>query len=109
MSIASCPPAAEAFGPEIGGHVLPSALNAWTAGLRGWTTYSAHALSQGKGPWSITRDLLRWMDTMTDRSDPTWSSPNEVVWETPLARLRDFTAGSRANVVPTLVLPPQAG
>ena len=35
MSIASCPPAAETFGPDLGGHVLPSALNAWTAGLRG--------------------------------------------------------------------------
>jgi poly(3-hydroxybutyrate) depolymerase len=109
MSIASCPPAAESFGPDLGGHVLPSALNAWTAGLEGWAAYSAHVLSRGKGPWSITRDLLRWMDTMTDRRDPTWSSPNEVVWEAPIARLRDFTDGSRADVVPTLVLPPQAG
>ncbi len=29
--------------------------------------------------------------------------------ETPVARLRDFSGRSRAKVVPTLVLPPQAG
>jgi poly(3-hydroxybutyrate) depolymerase len=109
MSVASCPPAAEAFGPDLGGHVLPSALNAWTAGLEGWAAYSAQAFRRGAGPWTITRDLVRWFDAMTDRRPPTWSSPNEVVWETPLARLRDFTDGSRADVVPTLVLPPQAG
>jgi poly(3-hydroxyalkanoate) synthetase len=66
-------------------------------------------MSRGAGPWAVTHDLLRWYDAMTDRSEPTWSTPNEVVFETPIARLRDFTQGSRAEVVPTLVLPPQAG
>ena len=48
---------------------------------------------------------------MTDRRDPTWSSPNEVVWETPIARLRDFSTSSTqaANFPPSLLLPPQAG
>jgi poly(3-hydroxybutyrate) depolymerase len=31
------------------------------------------------------------------------------VLESPIARLRDFSAGTRSKVVPTLVLPPQAG
>jgi poly(3-hydroxyalkanoate) synthetase len=109
MSIASCPPAGEALGPELGGHVLPSALAAWTAGFEGWAAYSAQLLRRGAGPWSVARDLVHWVDAMTDRRAPDWASPNEVVWETPLARLRDFTDGSRADVVPTLVLPPQAG
>jgi len=32
-----------------------------------------------------------------------------VVFEAPVARLRDFSAGGRSGVLPTLVLPPQAG
>jgi poly(3-hydroxyalkanoate) synthetase len=32
-----------------------------------------------------------------------------VVFELPVARLRDFSTSSRSRVVPTLVLPPQAG
>jgi poly(3-hydroxyalkanoate) synthetase len=109
MPVASCPPAADGLGPELGGHVLPSALNAWTAGLTGWAAYSAKALRRGAGPWEVTRDLLHWLDAMTDRRPPDWASPNGVVFETPLGRLRDFTDGSTARVVPTLVLPPQAG
>src|SRR3712207_1572880 len=106
MSLAACPPAAEAFGPELSGHVLPSAMNAWAAGLQGWAAYSAGALRRGAGPWTMAQDLLRWYDAMTDRRPPTWSSPHEIVWETPLARLRDFSHGAGTDVVPTLVLPP---
>jgi poly(3-hydroxyalkanoate) synthetase len=32
-----------------------------------------------------------------------------VVWTTPIARLRDFSQGAADDVVPTLLLPPQAG
>ena len=46
---------------------------------------------------------------MSDRREPEWASPNEVVLECPVATLRDFSQGSRKQVVPTLVLPPQAG
>jgi len=109
MPFATCPPTDEALGRELGGHVLPSALNAWTAGVEGWAAYSAKALRRGAGPWSMAQDMLRWFDAMTDRRPPTWSSPNDIVFEAPLARLRDFTNGSTADVVPTLVLPPQAG
>ena len=38
-----------------------------------------------------------------------WHSPNAVIAETPLTALRDFTDGATDAVVPTLVLPPQAG
>ena len=40
---------------------------------------------------------------------PRWASPHRVVWTTPIARLRDFTDGATDDVVPTLMLPPQAG
>ena len=109
MSYASCPPVAEAFTTDLGGHLVPSALNAWTAGVTGWSAYSAKALGRGFSPWSVTRDLVEWIHAMTDRREPVWASPHEVVFERPIARLRDFTGRSRADVVLTLVLPPQAG
>jgi poly(3-hydroxyalkanoate) synthetase len=57
----------------------------------------------------VLSDLTRWTVLMADRRPPTWCSPHTVVWETPVARLRDFTDGATDDVVPTLLLPPQAG
>jgi len=54
-------------------------------------------------------DAARWYSASTRRERPRWHTPHEVVLETPVARLRDFSAGSADDVVPTLVLPPQAG
>lgn len=52
-----------------------------------------------------------WLSAMADRREPTWHLANEVVLSTPFASLRDFTAAEHRDddVVPTLVLPPQAG
>ncbi len=59
---------------------------------------------------TATRGLM-WWNTMLDRRPPRWHRANEVVFSTPFAHLRDFTAPADAgtDVVPTLVLPPQAG
>jgi poly(3-hydroxyalkanoate) synthetase len=54
-------------------------------------------------------ELARWLELTTVRGRPKWSSPHQVVWEQPLARLRDFSPPAAAEVIPTLVLPPQAG
>jgi poly(3-hydroxyalkanoate) synthetase len=54
-------------------------------------------------------ELTRWFELSTVRGRPEWSSPHTVVWEEPLARLRDFSPPDAAAVIPTLVLPPQAG
>jgi poly(3-hydroxyalkanoate) synthetase len=55
-------------------------------------------------------DVPRWLELMSRRQAPSWTSPNEVVFEAPIARLRDFSApGAARGIVPTLVLPPQAG
>jgi poly(3-hydroxybutyrate) depolymerase len=54
-------------------------------------------------------DLLRWMRLVADRREPRWAHANEVVLETPVARVRDFSLPGADAVVPTLVLPPQAG
>src|SRR3954469_20059123 len=54
-------------------------------------------------------DLLRWTQLVADRRPPRWAHANEVVLETPIARLRDFSLPGADAVIPTLVLPPQAG
>ncbi|MGO9972180.1 MAG: alpha/beta fold hydrolase [Solirubrobacteraceae bacterium] len=54
-------------------------------------------------------DLPRWWQLVTTRESPSWATPNEVVFETPLARLRDFSTDPASELVPVLVLPPQAG
>jgi poly(3-hydroxyalkanoate) synthetase len=58
----------------------------------------------------ILGDYARWWGVVSDRGRPRWSSPNQVVFDASVARLHDFTP-ARADdaVVPTLVLPPQAG
>src|SRR3954453_477946 len=52
----------------------------------------------------------QWWSSMTDRRVPTWHLPHRTVLSTPFAHVHDFSpAGAAADVVPTLVLPPQAG
>jgi poly(3-hydroxyalkanoate) synthetase len=53
--------------------------------------------------------MPRWFNLLTDRERPRWSLPHEVVFEAPVARLRDFSVSRPPGLVPTLVLPPQAG
>jgi poly(3-hydroxybutyrate) depolymerase len=88
---------------------VESSIEVSLAVARGTADYWAGALSRGAAPWDVTNDALRWWEAMSDRRPPAWSSPNEVVLASPIAALRDFSAGSRARVKPTLVLPPQAG
>src|SRR3954447_7141388 len=81
------------------------------------TTAAAAAALDGTLRWwadAWTRpapgfDLLRWTQLVADRRAPRWAHPHEVVLETPIARLRDFSEPNAGAVFPTLVLPPQAG
>ncbi|MCY7341072.1 MAG: DUF3141 domain-containing protein [Pseudonocardia sp.] len=78
-----------------------AAGTAWFDAVTGATTPSDVA----------TRGML-WWSTMLDRREPRWHRANEIVFSTPFAHLRDFSeAGAQDgnDVVPTLVLPPQAG
>jgi poly(3-hydroxybutyrate) depolymerase len=97
------------FPPVLMGHVADSALEAWSATATGMADYWRSAVGRGLTPWDVWADGARWWETMTARSKPTWSSPNELVLDGGFAALRDFSEGSRSTVVPTLVLPPQAG
>ena len=82
-------------------NLAPTFIETTLAAAEGW----ARVLERGRGPL----DMLRWWDAMSDRREPAWASPNEVVLSCPVAAVRDFSQGSRKQVVPTLVLPPQAG
>ena len=106
----SCPPTSPmTFSPVMAGQLWESGVEASLAVARGATDYWTGALLRGATPLDVAGDAVRWWHAALDRREPTWSSPNEVVFSTPFAALRDFSRGSRARVVPTLVLPPQAG
>jgi poly(3-hydroxybutyrate) depolymerase len=87
------------------GDALKSWIDGWNVAVSGWNDYFAAALG---GPAAL--DAPRRLQTAWARRPPQWSTPNEIVFEAPIARLRDFSVpGARPGVVPTLVLPPQAG
>jgi poly(3-hydroxyalkanoate) synthetase len=80
-----------------------------TALAEGGAYVTTRALAQAATPHRTVWDAARWWRHVIGRRRPSWSTEHRVVWETPIARLRDFTAGATDDVVPTLVLPPQAG
>jgi poly(3-hydroxybutyrate) depolymerase len=89
---------------------LEDGLAAWFALTESMGDYWFGAFERGATPRELACDWGRWLQVVTERGRPSWSTPHEVVFEAPVARLRDFsTAGSKDGVVPTLVLPPQAG
>ena len=86
----------------------PSRLfDAWLDGASAALTGTARCFTRtlaGQSP-----DFPHFLRTATARRAPSWSTPHEVVLETPLARLRDFSAAKPQGLVPTIVVPPQAG
>jgi len=91
------------------------ASSAWwdtsRAASNGVFDYWSSAVRRRATPFQLGVEALEWMAISARRDVPQWSSPNTIAFETPLARLRDFTPPQHAHtdVVPTLVLPPQAG
>ncbi|HVL83948.1 MAG TPA: alpha/beta fold hydrolase [Pseudonocardia sp.] len=69
------------------------------------------AVTGSTRPAALAARGLTWWSTVLDRRPPTWHLPHEIVFSTRFAHLRDFTRPADAGdaVVPTLVLPPQAG
>jgi poly(3-hydroxybutyrate) depolymerase len=95
-----CPPVPS---PTLG--LLDSWLEAWGIAVTGAADCMISSYASQLSPL----DIPRWLELATVRGRPSWTTPNEIVFETPVARLRDFSTSSTAGVVPTLVLPPQAG
>ena len=98
----TCPPSFE----EI---ALADSMTAWAAAADGLSDWLAAALGRGASPAELGADWIRWWGVTTQRRPPAWASDNQIVFEAPVARLRDFSTARQSRVVPTLVLPPQAG
>jgi poly(3-hydroxybutyrate) depolymerase len=88
---------------------LADGMSAWAATVDGLSEWWVDALRRGATPSEVGSDLLRWWTTATERRPPAWSTPHEIVFEEPVARLRDFSTARPSRIAPTLVLPPQAG
>jgi poly(3-hydroxyalkanoate) synthetase len=69
------------------------------------------AVTHPRTPLATAARGALWWSTMLDRRKPCWHRANTITMSTPFAHLRDFTAPADVDddVVPTLVLPPQAG
>jgi poly(3-hydroxyalkanoate) synthetase len=101
-AVPQCPPVPS---PSLASGLLDSWLDGAAATFEGLGKCWAAALQRGP----VALDVPRWMLTASTRQAPSWTTPHTIVFETPLARLRDFSTSTRRGVVPTLVLPPQAG
>jgi poly(3-hydroxybutyrate) depolymerase len=99
--VPQCPPVPA---PSMASGLLDSWLDGCAAAVDGIGKCWATALERGPAAF----DLPRWVALTAGRKAPSWTTPHEIVFDTPLARLRDFSV-SRRRVMPTLVLPPQAG
>ena len=95
--------------PPVTQRGLDAAVETATTAMRGVADYWARAIADARTPLDMAVDGLRWWQVMTERRPPCWATRHKIVGRTPLTRLRDFSAASPSDVVPTLVLPPQAG
>ena len=84
-------------------------MTAWSAAADGVAEWWTSAIRRQATPPQLMLESINWWSEVVSRRRPTWSSPNKILFETPVGRLRDFSGRSRAQVLPTLVLPPQAG
>jgi len=91
--------------PTTSQSLLDSWVEAWAVAFSGVADCLTAALT--RGPAAL--DVPRWLQLITTHRRPSWTTAHEVVFEAPLARLRDFSTSRKRGLVPTLVLPPQAG
>ena len=93
----------------VAGRTIDAAAETWSAAVTGMADYWSAAIADRRTPADVALDGLRWWQLMAERRPPQWASRQRIVRRSPLTRLRDFTPAQAGDVVPTLVLPPQAG
>src|SRR3954470_903885 len=95
--------------PPVTRRGMDAVVETAATAIRGVGDYWAAAIADARTPLDMAVDGLRWWQLMTDRRAPRWATPHAIVRRTPLPRLRAFPPAGPDDVVPTLVLPPQAG
>ena len=63
--------------------LVDSWLEAWAVSVSGLTDCFAAALSGASGPM----DVPRWLELIGTRRAPSWTSPNEIVFELSLIHI----------------------
>lgn len=101
-AVAQCPPVPPR---NVSSALIASWMDGWSAAANGFAECMVAAFTGRIDSF----DIPRWLELTSSRRPPSWTSPHEVVFETPIARLRDFSTAMPRGLVPTLVLPPQAG
>src|SRR5689334_2052156 len=87
--------------PDMLPRLLQSGVESWrAAGLAAMDWWAGAARRGALTPMHAWQDTARWWQLTADRARPRWHTPNEVVLESPVARLRDFSAGTRRRVTP---------
>jgi poly(3-hydroxyalkanoate) synthetase len=94
----------------LAGTAALNAVHTLTEISRASGTLLAGTAARAADPVGSLTHGARWLSTMTQRRQPEWHLPHHTVLRTPFAHVHDFTpAHTDPGVVPTLVLPPQAG
>jgi poly(3-hydroxybutyrate) depolymerase len=88
---------------------IDAVLGSYQACQRSTGDYWAGAVARQATPFDVGLDLLSWWTTAVRREPPQWATKHKVVARWPIARLRDFSAATTVETIPTLLLPPQAG
>src|ERR1700684_3323877 len=85
-------------------------MGAWLEGWSAAMTGGAELFAASMERLPVPLDVPRWLEAYNDRRPPQWASEDSIVVDAPVARLRDYSvSGAPRGLVPTLVLPPQAG
>lgn len=74
-----------------------------------WTGYATNAFMRRATPAELFGDANRFWRVATTRPHPTWSTRYKVARTWPIVRLLDFSTEPNSDVIPTVILPPQAG
>jgi poly(3-hydroxyalkanoate) synthetase len=91
--------------PSLSSALLSSWIDGWSTAANGFAQCLVAAFTGRIDSF----DIPRWLELSSSRRPPSWTTPHKVIFETPIARLRDFSTAAPAGLLPTLVLPPQAG
>ena len=66
-------------------------FGAWLEGWAALGTGATNCLTAGLRGAPVPLDLPRWLSVATQGGRPSWATAHEIVFDAPIARLRDFS------------------